>query len=115
MKRYTTEDQILKAIESEKVRAHDLLKQSEHQKAEGKRMAKLAASLSGEARGDMIADADWAFKESSRLLTSSENIMDKKLKKLVAKLAQFRTETCAFVDGRPGIGDKSVSVKLNDL
>lgn len=104
-KRYRTEAQILEAIEHEKTRAGELLKQSELRRSEAKAFAK----------GGMVDDAALAFDEAKAYMRQSENIMDKKLKKLGQKLAQFRTTDCAFMDGTKGIGDASVSTKLSDL
>lgn len=115
--RYHNEDQILAAIEREKERSIALLKQSEYQKVEGKRLAKLASTMKhGTVEcQEILDDSDWAFKQSKKLLKSSSNIMDKKLPKLGQKLAQFRTETMSFVGKNSGTGDASVSTKLNDL
>ena len=115
--RYHNEEQILAAIEREKQRAVDLLKQSEDQKSEGKRLAKLASKMTSGTveHAEMIEDSDWAFKQSKRLFKSSSNIMDKKLPKLGQKLAQFRTQTMPFVGKNNGTGDDSVSTKLNAL
>lgn len=102
-KRYTTEAQIIAVIDRERQRAIDMLSEAESLEATARELIKIP---------EMVEDAGFKRDEARALRKASARIIDTKLPKLGAKLAELKTAPLINLDGRDGIGDESASVKL---
>lgn len=109
-KRYGNEAEIVRAIDLERRRAVDLLSEAESMEATARQLMAIP---------DLVEDAKYKIELAKAKRTTSKNIIEKKLLRLGAKLAEMRTPSLAIINapgllnGAPGVGDESVSVKLD--
>ena len=97
MKRYTTEEQIIKDIDKCYAKAAALSKEAED-------LDRIADELFK--YPDAVEDAKLKRSDAGRMRLTANNLLNKKAKKLGEKLSEFRTATLSFTD------DTSVSQKL---
>lgn len=111
-KRYTSEQQILDAIDRCHVLAHEKLAEADRLEARAKECFK-AAHLNGDTWnpdkiGMMITAGDEDLENSRKLRKAATSLLENKAWKLGEKLSELRTGAVVPLTGQLGLGDMSV-------